>query len=387
MTNHHPAKQRRFAVEVVDQLRAQGFQAFWAGGCVRDQLLQRRPKDFDVATNAVPEEIRRVFGRRRTLAIGAAFGVITVLGLPEAGQVEVTTFRRDAEYRDGRHPDRVEFSSPEEDAQRRDFTINGMFYDPLAEQVIDYVGGQEDLRAGIVRAIGDPQARFREDKLRMLRAVRFASIFDFELEAATLAAIQEMAAEVTVVSAERIAGEIEIMLEEHGRARAVRLLRETGLLAAVLPELVESGEWRVESEEAPVSREPVGERERQWTRTIALFDSLNEPTFALALAVLLQGMERPALAAEIGLRLAIGEETFGASRLAADESPGAGRGAADALVAVAAAADSRGDWRVAGVRRCAGRRRRVRPDRVDLLSHAAGAPAGGIESAAASYRR
>src|SRR5438270_4909266 len=124
-----PSKQRQFAVEVVEELRAHGFTAYWAGGCVRDQLLHRTPWDYDVATDAKPDEIRHVFGRRRTLAIGAAFGVITVLGPKEAGQVEVTTFRRDAAYHDGRHPDSVTFSSPEEDARRRDFTINGMFYD------------------------------------------------------------------------------------------------------------------------------------------------------------------------------------------------------------------------------------------------------------------
>src|SRR5260370_28077261 len=159
-------KQRRFAVEVVEELRAAGFAAYWAGGCVRDQLLGRTPWDYDVATGAKPEEIRGLFGRRRTLAIGAAFGVITVLGPPEAGQVEVTTFRRDAGYSDGRHPDRVTFTSPEEDARRRDFTINGMFYDPLADRVIDFVGGADDLRARIVRAIGLARERFAEDKLR-----------------------------------------------------------------------------------------------------------------------------------------------------------------------------------------------------------------------------
>jgi len=298
MSHLIPAKQRQFAVEVVEQLRAGGFAAYWAGGCVRDQMLHRTPWDYDVATNAVPDEIRRLFGHRRTLAIGAAFGVITVIGPAEAGQVEVTTFRRDAAYSDGRHPDRVVFSSPEEDAQRRDFTINGMFYDPLAAEVIDYVGGQEDLRLKIVRAIGQPRERFTEDKLRMLRAVRFAAIFGFELEPATLAAIQEMAAEVTVVSAERIAGEIEIMLLDRGRARAVELLQRAGLLAAILPEIAgggDRGQGAAAKDEENAGDEP-------WRRTLALLEALAEPTLPVALGALLHGAGSPKLAAEVGKR-------------------------------------------------------------------------------------
>jgi poly(A) polymerase len=326
-----PAQQRQFAVEVVAELRAHGFAAYWAGGCVRDQLLHRTPWDYDVATDAKPEDVRRVFGRRRTLAIGAAFGVIAVVGPKEAGQVEVTTFRRDAGYSDGRHPDAVTFSSPEEDARRRDFTINGMFYDPIADQIIDYVGGAEDLRAGIVRAIGAPSERFKEDKLRMLRAVRFAAIFNFQLDPATQAAIREMAAEITIVSAERIAAEIEIMLVHPNRSRAVRLLDETGLLAAVLPEVevqrsAVSGQWmdvgdqssevggqRAGSVSARISevggqRSEVGNQSTASlapslaTGWIALLDRLNEPTFALALAVLLHGATEPDLARKIGAR-------------------------------------------------------------------------------------
>ena len=174
-----PDEQRRFALDVVRRLRGAGFEAYWAGGCVRDQLLGRTPKDYDVATNAMPEQVRQLFGRRRTLAIGAAFGVIAVIGPKPAGTVEVTTFRRDAAYSDGRHPDSVAFSSPEEDASRRDFTINGLFYDPVEDRVIDYVGGQADLAAGRIRAIGNARDRFAEDKLRMLRAVRFAATFAF----------------------------------------------------------------------------------------------------------------------------------------------------------------------------------------------------------------
>ena len=149
-----PQRQREFALEIVRKLRDAQFEAYWAGGCVRDQLLGRPPKDYDVATSAVPDEVRRLFGYRRTLAVGAAFGVINVLGPREAGQVEVTTFRRDADYSDGRHPDHVTFSSAQEDAQRRDFTINGLFYDPVEQRVIDFVHGQEDLQRRVIRAIG-----------------------------------------------------------------------------------------------------------------------------------------------------------------------------------------------------------------------------------------
>ena len=185
-------EQRRFAADVVRRLRAAGFEAYWAGGCVRDQLLARTPKDYDVATSATPDQIRTLFGRRRTLAIGAAFGVISVIGPKPAGMVEVTTFRRDAAYSDGRHPDSVTFSSAEEDASRRDFTINGLFYDPVEGRVIDFVGGQRDLAERRLRAIGCARDRFAEDKLRMLRAVRFAAALDFALDDEARAAIAEI---------------------------------------------------------------------------------------------------------------------------------------------------------------------------------------------------
>ncbi len=195
-------------MDVVRRLRKAGYLAYWAGGCVRDQLLGREPKDYDVATDAKPDEIRTLFGRGRTLALGASFGVITVIGPPGAGQIEVATFRDDVGYSDGRHPDHVHFSTAEMDASRRDFTINGLFFDPIGQEVIDYVGGREDLRLRRIRAIGDPVKRFTEDKLRMLRAVRFSAGFDFELDPATWGAICRMSAQITVVSWERISAEI-----------------------------------------------------------------------------------------------------------------------------------------------------------------------------------
>jgi tRNA nucleotidyltransferase/poly(A) polymerase len=231
-----PAAARQFAVEVVTQLQSAGYLALWAGGCVRDQLLGKRPKDYDVATNAKPEEVQAVFGKRRTQFVGASFGVVAVRGAREAGTIEVATFRRDEGYSDGRHPDRVVFSSPEEDAQRRDFTINGLFYDPIQDQIHDFVGGREDLARRVLRCIGDPAARFGEDKLRMLRAVRFATVLDFSLDPDTLAAIVRHADELTLVSPERIGIELRKILAHPSRAVGLDLLRRSRLWAVMLPE-------------------------------------------------------------------------------------------------------------------------------------------------------
>ena len=236
MTDISPDKSREFATLVVERLRQAGYQTYWAGGCVRDEILGITPQDYDVATSAVPDQIEEVFSDRKTLAIGASFGVITVLGPRAAGQIEVATFRQDATYSDGRHPDRVSFTTAEEDASRRDFTINGMFFDPLENEVIDFVDGQADLERKLIRAIGDPQLRFAEDKLRILRAVRFAATFGFQIEPGTRAAIDQHAKELKVVSAERITAEMQRMLTHPGRSTAVRLLQETGLLAIIFPE-------------------------------------------------------------------------------------------------------------------------------------------------------
>lgn len=262
------ATQREFAIEIVRRLRGAQYEALWAGGCVRDQLLGLTPKDYDVATNATPDEIRNLFGRRRTLPIGAAFGVMTVLGPRSAGQIEVATFRTDAAYSDGRHPDSVTFTDAEHDAQRRDFTINGLFYDPVSEKVVDYVDGRHDLDLRVIRAIGNPQQRFCEDKLRLLRAVRFAATFGFTIDPATLAAIQAMASQITSVSAERIGMEIRRMLVDRNRAAALVLLRDTKLLPHVLPEIAE----------LPTSR---------FDEATRMLSVLNTPTLATVLAALL----------------------------------------------------------------------------------------------------
>ena len=271
-----PERSRQFALEVVSRLRGAGFPAFWAGGCVRDELLGRIPADYDVATSARPAQVREVFGHRRTLSIGAAFGVITVLGPPDAGQVEVATFRTDAAYTDGRHPAGVIFSSPEEDAMRRDFTINGLFFDPLTGAVHDYVGGRDDLAAGVVRAIGVPAQRFGEDHLRMLRAVRFAAGFGFSLDGETAAAVANMAHLVATVSPERIAAEFRGMLSRPGRRRALALLAETGLARHVFPEV------------APSCRNAAGSavQQRDWDQAAAVIDALDEPELAVGLAAL-----------------------------------------------------------------------------------------------------
>jgi tRNA nucleotidyltransferase/poly(A) polymerase len=267
-----PARARAFAIDVVERLRQAGHEAVWAGGCVRDELLGRTPADYDVATSALPDQVREVFGRRRTLAVGAAFGVITVLGPPESGQVEVATFRSDAGYTDGRHPAGVTFTDAREDALRRDFTINGLFLDPLSGEVHDYVDGRADLAAGVVRAIGSPTLRFGEDHLRMLRAVRFAAVFGFALEDETRAAVERMAHLVTVVSPERIAAELRAMVSRPGRRRALELLHETGLAREVLPELLPAD---------AAAGDATG-----WQEAARIVDALDEPELAAALAIL-----------------------------------------------------------------------------------------------------
>jgi tRNA nucleotidyltransferase/poly(A) polymerase len=230
--------QRRFAVEIVERLRAAGHTAYWAGGCVRDEVLGLTPKDYDVATSARPEQVRELFGKRQTLAVGEAFGVIVVVGSRASGNVEVATFRRDAGYSDGRRPDAVEFTDAEEDARRRDFTMNALFYDPTSNKVIDYVDGLVDIERRLVRAVGDPVLRFQEDKLRMLRGVRMASTFAFDLDPATMHAIQAAAGQIKAVSPERIAQEVRAMFGRRGQHEAARLLMTSGLAAEILPEVL-----------------------------------------------------------------------------------------------------------------------------------------------------
>ena len=224
---------KQTAIKIVKRLHRNGFQALLAGGCVRDMLLGRRAKDYDVATEAQPGDVIKLF--RRTLNVGAKFGVVIVL--LDRQQVEVATFRTEEGYADGRHPGSVEFSNAAEDASRRDFTINGMFYDPLRKKVIDYVNGQTDLKARVIRTIGRPSERFGEDYLRMLRAVRFSTQLGLEIEPATWRAIRRNAAKITKISGERIAMELEGILVDPNRAAGASMLIESGLAETIFPAL------------------------------------------------------------------------------------------------------------------------------------------------------
>ena len=262
-----PIAARMFAVKVVEKLRQQGYEAVWAGGCVRDQLLDRVPMDYDVATSAHPDSVRELFGRRHTIAIGAAFGVITVIGSKASGNVEVATYRSDSEYIDGRRPVGVTFCNAREDALRRDFTINGLFFDPIGGVVVDYVGGQQDLHEGIIRAIGDPDMRFGEDHLRMLRAVRFSANFEFPLESHTRDAIDRLAHQLALVSPERLAAELRLMFSRAGRGQALRLLVGTGLVN-------------------PLFGGQLNKTESFWSSASDALDALCEPSLPLAMAIL-----------------------------------------------------------------------------------------------------
>jgi putative nucleotidyltransferase with HDIG domain len=221
------------AASIVRELQEHAYVAYFAGGCIRDALLKIPPKDIDIATSASPEQVQALF--HRTIPVGIQFGVVRVR-VAEM-EFEVATFRSDGIYLDGRHPSAIRFSTPEQDAARRDFTINGMFYDPLSERLIDYVTGREDLAGKLVRAIGQPSRRFAEDRLRMLRALRFAAVLGFEIEAGTWSAIQADAQEIAIISPERIRDELLKMLVNPNRLRGFDLLDQSGLLAVILPEI------------------------------------------------------------------------------------------------------------------------------------------------------
>ncbi len=239
----------REAIRIIERLRDGGYFAVLAGGCVRDALLGRTPKDFDVATDATPESVQRVFGKRHTIAFGASFGVIGVLPPRQRDvererlvPIEVATFRADGTYSDGRRPDHVTYGTAEADATRRDFTINGLFYDPTSDEILDYVDGITDLQAMHLRTIGDPDRRFDEDKLRMLRAVRFVTTLGLSVEPSTLAAIRQHADSLAVVSGERIGAEMRRVMCQADAVRGLRLLVDTGLYQQVWPQL-ELANW------------------------------------------------------------------------------------------------------------------------------------------------
>lgn len=224
---------RNNATDIVRRLQAAGFNAFWVGGCVRDFLLGREPHDFDVATDAIPEQIEKLFSH--TVAVGRKFGVMVVVKGRQ--QFQVATFRAESEYEDGRRPGKVSFGDARADATRRDFTINGLFYDPIARKLHDWVNGEADMRARVIRTIGGPEERFGEDHLRLLRAVRFAAQLDFTIEPATFAAVQRQAAKIAVISAERIRDELIKLFAPPHAARGLELLRAGRLLEHILPEI------------------------------------------------------------------------------------------------------------------------------------------------------
>jgi poly(A) polymerase len=270
------------AREVAGVLHAAGYQAYLVGGCVRDLLLGRQPKDFDIATGAPPERIRELFPRCEQ--VGAHFGVCLVRR--EHAHVEVATFRSDFDYSDGRRPARVSFETdPKQDALRRDFTINALLMDVRTDEVLDFAGGRADLEAGVVRAIGDPERRFAEDHLRLLRAVRFAARFGFAIEAGTFAAINKNRKLIRKVSAERVRDEIVRILTEGGARRGFELLDQTGLLNEILPEVA-----AMKGVEQPPEFHPEGD---VWTHTLMMLDRLDNPTPALAMGVLLHDVGKP----------------------------------------------------------------------------------------------
>lgn len=278
--------QQNSAVEIIRTLRERGFQAYLVGGCVRDLLLGREPADYDIATDATPDQVMGIFPK--TYAVGAQFGVVLVASRDPDNCVEVASFRNDGIYSDGRHPDEVRYTkTPQEDVQRRDFTINGLLFDPLENnKVLDFVGGQADLKAGIIRTIGDAHRRFGEDKLRMLRALRFAARFGYAIEEKTMQAIKRGANSIREVSHERVRDELTKMLTEGHARRAFELLDVSGLLPEVLPEVA-----KMKGVQQPPQFHPEGD---VWVHTLMLLESLapnSSPT--LAWGALLHDVGKP----------------------------------------------------------------------------------------------
>jgi len=268
--------------QVIARLRGAGHQAYLVGGCVRDLLLGVKPKDFDIATDARPDRIMDLFPRSGR--VGAHFGVVLVRDVFD--QVEVATFRSDHDYLDGRHPEQVRFEcDPREDVLRRDFTINGLMMDPEDGRVLDFVSGQDDLKRGVIRAIGDPYARFREDHLRLMRAIRFAARFGFTIEPATMDAIRRDHALILKVSVERVRDELTRILTEGGARRGFELLDESGMLTDILPEVS-----AMKGVPQPPEYHPEGD---VWTHTLLLLEQLRNPSPTLALAGLLHDVGKP----------------------------------------------------------------------------------------------
>ena len=274
-------KKKDLAQNVVRQLRDRGFEAYFAGGSVRDRVMGRVPEDFDIATSARPEEVQKLFDK--TVPVGIQFGVILVV--VEGFTFEVATFRSEGAYSDGRRPDTVAFTSAKEDALRRDFTVNGLFYDPLSQELHDFVEGKNDIEAKRIRTIGDPEKRFEEDKLRLLRAVRFASTLSFDIEPKTFEAIKRLAPKIHVVSQERIRDELIKIFTRPGAPRGLALLSESRLLEEILPE-VEA----MKGVAQPKEFHPEGD---VFVHTKLLLEKLDHPSLVLAFAALLHDVGKP----------------------------------------------------------------------------------------------
>jgi len=315
VSQREPLSPCEAATRIASTLKGAGFTAYFAGGCVRDRVLGIEPADYDVATDATPEQIVAVFPSAR--GVGEAFGVMLVrMG---GRTIEVATFRSEGGYTDGRRPTEVRFTNAAEDAQRRDFTINGMFYDPIADAVVDFVGGRQDLADGIVRAIRDPRERFHEDKLRMLRAIRFAATFGFALEWNTLTAIRELARDIVIVSAERIAAEMRRILPHPTRRRGVELLSASWMLPVLIPELAPhdpeaaafgppgngppaqpptDDRWQAAdrpfTNDFPAPPRAASRLDSPWHRTLELLGRLHTTSFPAALAALIHTVAAPA---------------------------------------------------------------------------------------------
>ncbi|MDQ7781092.1 MAG: CCA tRNA nucleotidyltransferase [Planctomycetota bacterium] len=271
----------RKALHVLARLQSAGFEAYFAGGCVRDMIMGRPPKDYDIATNTPPDEIERLL--HPTIAVGKAFGVIVALRGED--QFEVASFRWDGPYRDGRHPEVTKLSTKEDDIARRDFTVNGLFFNPATGEVLDLVGGRADIERRLIRAIGDPVERFREDRLRMMRAIRFACQLGFAIEDNTLAGVKAMAKAIVSVSNERIADELRHILVSNERRKGIELLDETGILAVLMPDVV-----AMKGVPQPPQFHPEGD---VFEHTLLCLQHLDNPSWPLALAALLHDIGKP----------------------------------------------------------------------------------------------
>jgi len=298
-------KLRKNAEGIVRTLTEKGYKAYFAGGCVRDMIMGIEPKDYDITTNAKPEEIKRLF--KRTILVGAKFGVIVVV--KDGINYEVATFRSEIGYKDGRHPDKVIFTDEKEDVKRRDFTINGLLFDPLKNRIIDYVGGKDDINNKIIRTIGNPFERFNEDKLRMMRAVRLAVGFGFDIEENTFNAVKCEGFEISEISKERIRDELVKILTEGAAGRGIKLLDKAGMLKVILPEIAD-----MKGVEQPKDFHPEGD---VFTHTVLMLDLMENPSVELAMGALLHDVGKPKTF-EVKDRIRFNEHTNVGIKLAND---------------------------------------------------------------------